>query len=281
MAIRFGINTFLWTAHFEPEHLSLLPAIREHGYDGIEMFVFEPARVRAAEIRRGLDAHQLGCTFCTAFGPGISLAAPDAAVRRQARQHLADCIRVVAETGSQILAGPVYTPLGDKPGRRRTQDEWAYVIDELAQVTSVLDAHQVTLCVEPLNRFETYFLNTTGDACALIDAIRHPRVGIVLDTFHANIEDKNIAESIRSAGPRIRHLHLNENDRGTPGSGHIDWPGVFAAIREIEYNGWVTIESFGSRIQEIAAAACIWRDLAPTTEEIAWDGLRFLKGGLA
>jgi len=275
--MRFGINTFLWTAHFEPEHLALVPAIKEHGFDGIEMFVFEPARVKSAEIRRGLEAAGVGCTFCTAFGPDVSLATDDAAARKKARQHVADCVKVVAEAGSKHLGGPVYTPLGDKPGRRRTEDEWKHVVEEFQLLGDTLSAYDVTLCVEPLNRFETYFLNTAADGVALMEAVGHPKVGILFDTFHANIEEKDVAGALRSCGKHVKHVHTCENDRGAPGSGHVDWPGVASALKAIGYQDWVTIESFGGQIKEIAAAACIWRDLAPTTDAIAWDGIKFLK----
>ena len=275
--MRFGINTFLWTAHFEPEHLALVPQIKERGFDGIEMFVFEPARVKSAEIRRGLEATGMGCTFCTALGPDVSLATDDAASRKKARQHVADCVKAVAEAGSKHLAGPVYTPLGDKPGRRRTQDEWDRVVDELKSLGDTLTAHDVTLCIEPLNRFETYFLNTAADAVALMEAVNHPKVGILFDTFHANIEEKDVAAALRLCGKHVKHVHTCENDRGAPGSGHVDWPGVAAALKAIGYDDWLTIESFGGQIAEIAAAACIWRDLAPTTDAIAWDGIKFLR----
>jgi D-psicose/D-tagatose/L-ribulose 3-epimerase len=279
--MQFGINTFLWTAHFEPEHLALLPSIKEHGFDGIEMFVFEPARMKSAEIRKGLEAAGMGCTFCTALGPDVSLAAESGSARRRARQHVADCVKAVAETGSKILAGPVYTPLGDKPGRRRTEDEWMRVVAELQALGDTLAAHNVTLCLEPLNRFETYFLNTAADAVKLIEDVNHPNVGILFDTFHANIEEKDVGAAFSHCGRHLKHAHLCENDRGAPGSGHVDWPGVFAALKAIPYDGWVTIESFGGQIKEIAAAACIWRDLAPTPESIAWDGIPFLRKHLA
>jgi D-psicose/D-tagatose/L-ribulose 3-epimerase len=139
----------------------------------------------------------------------------------------------------------------------------------------------VTLCIEPLNRFETYFLNTAADAVALMEAVNHPKVGILFDTFHANIEEKDVGAALRLCGKHLKHIHACENDRGAPGSGNVGWPGVFSAIKDIGYDGWVTIESFGGQIKEIAAAACIWRDLAVTTEAIAWDGVRFLRANLA
>ena len=141
----------------------------------------------------------------------------------------------------------------------------------------VLDEYRVELCIEPLNRFETFFLNTTADAVALCAAVDHPRVGILWDTFHANIEEKHPAAALASTSRYLKHVHTCENDRGTPGSGHVDWPGVFGALRQIGYNGWLTIESFGFTLGDLSAAAAIWRDLEDTPEEIAWRGVEFLK----
>ena len=277
--MKFGINVFLWTADFQPRHLDLLPAIREHGFDGVEIFVAEPGRLPAAEIRRGLEHAGLEATFCTALGAGQNLAAADPAARRKTREHVADCIKTVAEAGGHIFAGPVYTPLGEKPGRR-TPDEWARVVEELQALGETLAANDVTLCLEPVNRFETHFLNTAADAVRLVEEVGHERVGILFDTFHANIEEKDVAAAYRHCGSHLKHVHVSENDRGTPGTGHVDWTGVFAAIKDLHYDGWVTIESFGGHLKEIAAAACIWRDLASPTESIAWDGIKFLRANL-
>jgi D-psicose/D-tagatose/L-ribulose 3-epimerase len=133
------------------------------------------------------------------------------------------------------------------------------------------------LAIEPLNRFETYFLNTTADAVALCREVNHPNIGILWDTFHANIEEKDIAASLLSTGRYLKHVHTCENDRGTPGNGHVDWQGVFRSLRKLGYNEWLTIESFGFAIGEISAAASIWRDIEPHSEDIAWDGIKFLQ----
>jgi D-psicose/D-tagatose/L-ribulose 3-epimerase len=145
----------------------------------------------------------------------------------------------------------------------------------------VLSDYGVTIAIEPLNRFETYFLNTAADSVRLCDEINHPHVGILFDTFHANIEEKDIGQAYRTVGRHLKHVHTCENDRGTPGSGHVEWPAVFAALRDIQYDGWLTIESFGFAIGEISAAAAIWRDLASSPDVIAWDGLKFLKQNTA
>ena len=140
-----------------------------------------------------------------------------------------------------------------------------------------LTANGMVLAIEPLNRFETYFLNTAADAARLCDQIDHPNIGILFDTFHANIEEKDIAAGIRTVGRHLRHVHTCENDRGIPGSGHVEWSGVFQALRDLRYDGWLTIESFGFNIGDISAAAAIWRDIEKTPESIAFEGVKFLK----
>jgi D-psicose/D-tagatose/L-ribulose 3-epimerase len=191
--------------------------------------------------------------------------------------HLKLCIDTAAEAGVSTLAGPLYSPVGYLPGRRRTADEWSRAIDGYREIAPVFAAANMVLALEPLNRFETFFLNTAADAAALCDAIDHPAVGILFDTFHANIEEKDIAAGYRTLGRHLKHVHTCENDRGIPGSGHVEWKSVFAALRDIKYDGWLTIESFGFALPDIAAAAAIWRDIERTPESIAFDGIRFVK----
>lgn len=276
--MKFGINTFIWTASFEKEHLPLLAPIKEHGFDVVELTRFEWDHFPATEIRRELERLDLGVTFCTAFGSrDLSLVSDDAAVRGAALTFMKRAIEGVAEIGCHILAGPFHSPVGYLPGRRRTADEWAREVDALRELGEVAARCNVKLGVEPLNRFESYFLNTAADAARLCDEVAHPNIGILYDTFHANIEEKDQYRAIKTVARHLVHVHSCENDRGTPGSGHVEWDKVFDALREIHYQGAVVIESFGFAIKEIAAAACIWRDLAASPEAIAWDGLKFLR----
>jgi D-psicose/D-tagatose/L-ribulose 3-epimerase len=166
-------------------------------------------------------------------------------------------------------------------GQRPTDDEWKRAVDCYQAIGPTLSEYGVTIAIEPLNRFETYFLTTAADAVALCDAIDHPNVGILFDTFHANIEEKHVADACRVAGRHLKHVHTCENDRGIPGTGHVDWPGVFQALRDVQYDGWLTIESFGFALGELSAAASIWRDIAPSPESIAFEGVKFLKQGMA
>jgi D-psicose/D-tagatose/L-ribulose 3-epimerase len=275
--MKFGINTFLWASAFGPEQFGVLSGVREHGFDGVEIPLLRPREFQSAAIRRALAENALHCTVVSVVPSGLSLISEDASVRRQAISYLTECIAGTAEVGANLLVGPLYSPVGYLPGRRRNSDEWMRAVEGYQQLGPVLQEHGVHVALEPLNRFETYFLNTTADAVQLCSEIAHPNVGILWDTFHANIEEKDLAAALRVAAPFLKHVHTCENDRGTPGTGHVDWKGVFTALRELQYDGWLTIESFGFALGDIAAAASIWRDLAPTPEEIAWRGIEFLK----
>ena len=278
--MQFGVNTFIWSSGIDRDLLSLLPAIRQAGFDGVELPLIHPADMPVAEVRRSLQENGLSCTFCSVLPQGLSLISQDGGVRRETQAHLGRCVEVAAETGGKLIAGPLYSPVGYLPGRRRTEDEWKNAVDGYRALGNTLRSHGVSIAIEPLNRFETYFLNTAADGIKLADEIDDPNVGLLFDTFHANSDEKDVAGALRTAAPRLKHVHTCENDRGIPGSGHTDWPGVFRALAAIKYDGWLTIESFGFTLGDLSAAASIWRDLAPSAEAIAFEGVRFLKDGV-
>ncbi len=274
--MKFAASALLWTPFFGEEHFGILPPLREHGFDGFEVAFFEPAKVQSAAIRRALEAEGLEALACNLLPAGLSPISDDPAIRARTRRHFVDAISVSGEMGARRLGGPIYAPVGYLPGRRRTADEWNCAIECFQSLGDTLEAHDVTLAIEPLNRFETYFLNTVADAVALAETIGHPRIGVLLDTFHTNIEENDVAAAFRSAGAQLKHIQACENDRGIPGTGHVDFPGLAQALREIDYQGWITIESLGAW-SELASAAAIWRDLAPSPEAIAFEGLRYLR----
>src|SRR5579883_1860819 len=215
--MKLGINTLLWTAAFDRSHLDLLPRLKEAGFDGVEIARFDFAGFPAAEIRRSLAANDLGVTFCRAATGAHSLICDDVGQRQKTIAFIKEGIAQAAELGSDMLMGPFCSAVGYLCGRRRTDQEWQRAVESLHSLTETLDQHGVTLVLEPLNRFETYFLNTTADAVALCDAVGHPRVKLMVDTFHANIEEKCIGEAIRQASHYLHHVHTCENDRGIPG----------------------------------------------------------------
>ncbi len=275
--MKFGVNTFIWTAVFDRTNLPLLPRIKAAGFDGVEVSMFNPETFDAAAIRKGLAENGLECTICSVLSHDVNMIAEDAPTRARAVTHLKDCAARAAEVGAKIIAGPLYSPVGHLPGRRRTEEEWKWAVDCYQRLTPTLASHGVTIAIEPLNRFETYFLNTAADTVRFCDEVNHPNVGILFDTFHANIEEKDIAAAYRTVAPHLKHVHTCENDRGTPGTGHIPWNEVFSALHDTGYDGWLTIESFGFSLGELSAAASIWRDIAPTPESIAFEGIKFLR----
>jgi len=275
--MKFGVNTFIWTASFDRSNLPLLPKIKAAGFDGVEVPLFRPAEFATADIKKGLAENSLECTICSVLTAGLSMLSEDSSVRKRTRVHMEDCVKTAADVGAKIIAGPLYSPVGYLPGRRRTAEEWKWAVDCYQSLAPVLTQYGVTIAIEPLNRFETYFLNTAEDTVAFCNQVGHPNVGILFDTFHANIEEKDIAQAYRTVGRHLKHVHTCENDRGIPGTGHVEWKPVFQALRDINYNGWLTIESFGFSLGELSAAASIWRDIAPTPESIAFEGIKFLK----
>ncbi|HVW83267.1 MAG TPA: sugar phosphate isomerase/epimerase [Bryobacteraceae bacterium] len=275
--MKFGVNTLIWSAEYDRTVEALLPSIRERGFDGVEIPVFDPSTFRAADLRRAASANGLECTVCSVVPHGSSLISEVPEERRKGRVYVADVIKATADAGGTILAGPIYSPVGYLPGRRRTNDEWKRAVESLQSLSETLVENGVTLAIEPLNRFETYFLNTAADAAALCDQVGHPNIGVLFDTFHANIEEKDIAAGYRTVGRHLKHVHTCENDRGIPGSGHVEWSAVFQALRDLKYDGWLTIESFGFALKEISAAAAIWRDIEKTPDSIAFEGVQFLR----
>jgi D-psicose/D-tagatose/L-ribulose 3-epimerase len=275
--MKFGVNTMVWTTRVGTEHQSLLARVREWGFDGAELFLSpeEPANIPA--IKRILDDLRLERTTCSVMPRQAHLISSDAEVRRQGVEFLKKCVERTADLGARLICGPIHAGLGVLTGRRRTDEEWNWAVEGLQAAASRGQQLGVTLCIEPLNRFETYFLNTQEDAARLVRAVGMPNVRIHFDTFHANIEERHPADSLRTNGRELGHVHISENDRGIPGTGHNDWTGILSALKEIGYGGWLTIESFAQPEPDLAAAAAIWRDLAPSGDELARQGLEFLK----
>jgi D-psicose/D-tagatose/L-ribulose 3-epimerase len=275
--VKFGINTLLWGATFDVRDFHRLTQIKEAGFDGVEVPIFDPDTCPAVVIGQELRRVGLECTAVAIMPSGVSLGSPDAGIRSQGQRHVMSCMRRAAEMGAGLLSGPLYSPVGHFTGVRRTQDEWNRAVEGWQQLAGTAVDERLEIGLEPLNRFETYFLNTVDDAAAFCDEVDHPAVGLLVDTFHANIEEKSIGDALRIAAPHLKHLHTCENDRGIPGSGHVAWAELFAAVHEVGYDRWLTIESFGFTLGQLSAAASIWRDIAPTPDAIAFEGVKFLR----
>jgi D-psicose/D-tagatose/L-ribulose 3-epimerase len=276
--MKYGVNLMVWTTRVGKEQDALLARIREWGFDGVELFLSPQEPEDIPLVKRTLDRMRLECTACSVLPREANLLSAEPDVRARGVHYLTQCVERTAELGASLLCGPLYAALGLMTGTRRTAEEWEWAVEGLRSVASRAEDLGATLCIEPLNRFETYFLNTLRDASQLVHDIGAPNVRIHFDTFHSNVEERQPAAALRAVASDLGHVHISENDRGIPGSGHVDWRGILLALKEVGYDGWVTIESFAEPEPELASAASIWRDLAPSGDELARQGLDFIKG---
>ena len=270
-----GVNLMVWNGQVGAAELALLPQIKAMGYASVELPVFAPDAFDAATLKEALQTHGLICTVSTALPAEVNLIDED---RRAAGvRYLQQVIQVAAQVGATVICGPLAAPVGERRGRGYTQTEWDSCVLGLRAAGEMAADHGIALALEPLNRFETFIVNTVADGVRLVEAVANPAVGLLLDTFHMHIEEKSTAAAIRHAGRHLKHFHASENDRGTVGTGQVAWPSVFGALRDIDYRGQIVVESFGHAIPELAGAACVWRPLAASPEALAQGSITYLR----
>jgi D-psicose/D-tagatose/L-ribulose 3-epimerase len=275
--MKYGMNLLLWTTHVTSELFPLLGQLKRAGYDGVELPLFEGDAAHYQTVARELKNHGLGCTTVTIVGEETSPISPDAKIRRAAVDRIKWAIEMTAILGGENLCGPYHSPLAVFSGSGPTEDERGRAVDVLRQAAEIAQGHKVKLAIEYLNRFECYFLTTAAQAKDLVRRVDHPSFRTMYDTFHANIEEKNPVQTIKALAPDFIHVHISENDRGTPGTGMVHWDETFQALKDVKYDGWMVIEAFGRALPALAAATRVWRDLFTTPEEVYTQGLRFMK----
>lgn len=277
--MRLGFNLLLWTTHVRDEHAPLFDRLKTTGYDGVEIPIFEGDVGHYAALGKRLADAGLAATSVTVMPPGRDSIAADPALRQGALDHIRWAVDRSAALGSSLLCGPFHQPLGEFSGQGPTASEKSWCAETHKAAARHAAAAGVALSIEPLNRFECYFLNTTKDAAALVAAVDEPNYGYLFDTFHSNIEEKSLPGAIRDTAGAFNHVHISENDRGTPGAGHIDFAGVFAALGGIGYDGWMTVEAFGQALPDLAAATKIWRPLFDRPEEVYEGAYTLMRQG--
>ena len=277
---QIGINAWVWTSPATTEEFArLAPLVARMGFDLFEVGI---EGTDDLDYRRGAEiakANGLAVSVCAAMGPDRDLIHADENIRANAMSYLRHCIDAAQTLGATNVCGPLYSAVGrtwqaTEDERRRDLD---LLVVELRDLSRYAGERGVWLGVEPLNRFETSFMNLASQAIEVVDRVDHPACGVMLDTFHMNIEERSIGDAIRSAGKRMRHLHACENDRGAPGSGHVPWAEVAQACRDIGFTGPFVIESFTNKVKSIARAAAIWRKFAVSQDALAENGLRHLR----
>jgi D-psicose/D-tagatose/L-ribulose 3-epimerase len=275
--MKYGMNMLLWTSDVTEEHFALLENLKAWGFDGVELPIFEMDAGKFAKIGKKLDALGLGRTAVTVCTDAENPIAPDVEIRQAGLARLKKAIDMCAAAGATHLCGPIHSALGSFSGSGPTADEWKWGQEILSYAADHAKANNVTLVVEYLNRFECYFLTSAADAAKFCREVNHPNLRMMYDTFHANIEEKNIAEAMKGCFDQVVHVHISENDRSTPGEGHVDWATTFATLKSLKYDGWLMVEAFGLALPALAAATKIWRRMYPSEEYLAKNALAFMK----
>jgi D-psicose/D-tagatose/L-ribulose 3-epimerase len=277
--MRLGINTFLFTSPFTNESTKLFPQFKKWGFETVEIAIEDPSHIDPAFVKAELDKHRLACgSVCACLGPDRDLrGTPEQ--QKTALDYMMRLIDQMVVLGCPSLIGPVYSAVGraDAVPEKEYRQQWKTVVKNLKQLCRYAQQHGRQICMEPLNRFETDFINTCDQALAMIRDVASPALKLHLDTFHMNIEEKCQGAAIRKAGQHLAHFHACGSDRGTPGNDHIAWDHIAGALAAIKYDGDVVIESFTQDVKVIARAAAIWRKIEPSRDEIAVNGLKFLK----
>ena len=275
--MKTGMNLLLWTGHVTEEHFGLMKDIKEAGFDGVEIPVFDTTVDHYKKVRKELDNLGLRCTTVTIVSPDANPISPDAKIRQAAVDLLRRAIDCNQALGAENMVGPFHSPLAVFSGTGPTADEQKRAVEVLRRAAEEAETNDVTLCIEYLNRFECYFLTTAADAKKLVEQVNHPHFRTMYDTFHANIEEKSPGPAVARLGDKLAHVHISESDRGTPGTGMVHWDESFRALRQAKYDGWLVIEAFGRALPALAAATKVWRDLFPAPGEVYTQGLRFMK----
>jgi D-psicose/D-tagatose/L-ribulose 3-epimerase len=272
------MNMLLWTTDTTgDDFLPLFGRLKKMGFDSVEIPIFDTNVQKFAALGKRLQDLGLARTAVTVISAEGNLVSPDAGARRKGVDHLKAALDCCQALGATHLVGPIYAALGVFSGAPPTKDEWNWSVDCLKEASEHAKKVGVTMVAEFLNRFEIYLLNCASDAARFARDVNHPNFKMMYDTFHANIEEKDIAKAIAGCIDSVIHVHISENDRGTPGTGHVHWMETFKALRKGGYDGWLAIEAFGRALPALAAATKVWRDLFPNPEEVYSQGLRFMK----
>jgi D-psicose/D-tagatose/L-ribulose 3-epimerase len=271
------MNLLLWTDTLHDGMMPVLKQLKKLGYDGVELPIFELDVEKYARWGRRLDDLGLARTAVTCRGPHDNPISPDPAVRALGVEKNKRAIECCQAAGAPLLVGPFHSALGQFSGQGPTQAEWEWGVESMRQTAEYAQTCGVTLGVEYLNRYEIYLITSAADTLRFVKQVKHRHCRMMYDTFHANIEEKDVTDAIRKAASHIVHVHISENDRSTPGQGQVDWKATFDALSAVGYEGWLMIEAFGLALPALAAATKIWRRMFKSELQLARDGLAFMK----
>lgn len=270
------MNMLLWTDHVGEQQFPIIEELKKTGYDGIEVPLGRGEMPHYKRVGAFLDSLELERTCVTSLLEETNIASPDPAVRVAGLNRLKWAIDNAAALGAELICGPIHSAFAFFSYQPPSEDELNWSAEILQKAGDYAQAAGVVLAPEALNRFECYLINTMAQLKGLLEKVNHPAVGAIYDTHHANIEEKNQGAAIRLIGSRLKHVHITENDRGTPGKGQVNWDEVFSSLKSVGYDGWLTIEAFSTLIPEFANSINVWRDYS-SAEEIYREGYQFIQ----
>lgn len=271
------MNLLLWTTDINEDLYPILEKIKAVGFDGVEVPIGDEGDHKYKDLGKKLRELELGCTCVTSIFEDGNPASSDQAIRAKAVDQMKWRIDMGAEMGAEVIGGPYHSAFAYFSGEPPREDERKWSAEVMRKAAEYAGTTGVILTPEALNRFECYLFNTLADISTLIEAVDHPNLRMIYDTHHAHIEEKHVAENIRKYASMISHVHISENDRGTPGSGQVNWEETFQTLHEIGYDNWLTIEAFSRNKAEFASGINVWRNFEPTLEEVYTKGYEFIK----
>lgn len=277
--IKYGVSTWLWESPFNTQSIALFSKIKGMGYDLVEIPVEDPELINGQIVKKALEDNGLEAVVCGAFGPTKDLTHKDAAVHQNCFNYIEKCFELCNLWEVDFLAGPMYAAVGKArmlPLEDRKR-EWDLAVTNIGKVCAMAQDHELSIALEPLNRFESDMINTAEDVMRFIGDVNHSKAKVLLDGFHMTIEESNIAKAIKLVGDKLLHVQVSENHRGIPGTGLTPWTDFAEGLKAINYKGAIVIESFTPEIKELAGAVCIWKNLAKSQDEFASQGIEFLR----
>lgn len=279
--MQYGMNLLLWTDTVNESSFPLFERLKEWGYDAVELPLFGATPRTMAKVARRLDSLRLVRTGVMTVAADENLLSADPQVRRRGILRRKKTLDAAAAAGCRTLVGPLHSAIGLFSGRGPTDDEWKRSVEAMQKIAEYAASVDVMLGIEAINRFECYFLNSAEQLARYVADVNHPYCGAMYDTFHAHIEEKSPRKAISLLADHLVHVHISENDRSTPGSGQVAWKKTFDALQKAEYDGLLVIEAFSGRLEKITDATKIWRSMFDSEEQLARDGLAFMKKEVA
>ena len=276
---KFGVDTFIWSEAFSEKDLWVIPKAKELGFEVLDISISKPDSFPTQLVKEKIKETGLEVVTTTTLGKETNLISDDPAIRKNGIQFMKKMVDINVELGSPIIGGVVYAAWGYLSGKPRTQQEWDWSIASMKEIARYAqEKSSIAICVEPVNRFETHFLNIAEDAVRYCQEVGYENIKVHLDSFHMIREETSFREAVKTCGKKyLGYVHVCENNRGIPGTGLVPWKEFFLALKEINYTGPMVIESFDPSYEELNRQCAIWRKLADSGEELAVQGLKHLR----